>query len=227
MPRRRRSGCGGIVFHVMNRAARKLTLFEGPSDYDAFEEVLAEAANRAPMRLLSYTIMPNHWHLVVWPTGDADLSRYMHWLTMTHAQRWHLARHGIETGAVYQGRFKAVPVQSDDHLLRVCRYVERNPVRAGLVAHPEAWRWSSARRFLSLTSGPILRPWPCPQPNDWSVRINAPETPRQLQVVRHSVTHGVPHGNRAWRREIGARLGLVGGDDGRSSTRQAHGPSSE
>jgi putative transposase len=207
MPRRSRSGLGGVVFHVMNRAARKLTLFESPSDYEAFEKVLAEAACRVPMRLLSYSVMPNHWHLVLWPAGDLDLSRYMHWLTMTHAQRWHLAREGTETGAVYQGRFKAIAVQCDQHLIRVCRYVERNPVRAGLVARAEDWRWSSARRFLSMGGGPVLYPWPVPQPDDWSQVVNSPEPPRQLQLLRWTVRAGVPHGDRRWRDEMNALLG--------------------
>jgi putative transposase len=200
----------------MNRAARKLTLFEKPSDFQAFDQVLAEAAVRVPMRLLSYTTMPNHWHLVVWPTGDSDLSRYMHWLTMTHAQRWHRARGDRETGAVYQGRFRAVPVQGDAHLVRVCRYVERNPVRAGLVARAEDWRWGSARQLLSHKIGPALSPWPIPRPEDWSARINTPETSRQLQVVRRSLRDGVPHGDQRWRRDMARRFGRGGREDSAS-----------
>ncbi|HUG92188.1 MAG TPA: hypothetical protein VML55_15210, partial [Planctomycetaceae bacterium] len=81
--------------------------------------------------------MPNHWHLVVWPAGDGDLSEYMRWLTVTHTQRWHAAHHTSGTGALYQGRFKS------EHFLTVCRYVERNALRANLAGSAEAWRWGS------------------------------------------------------------------------------------
>ena len=77
--------------------------------------------------------MPNHWHFVLWPQGDGDLSEFMRWLTVTHTQRWHAAHHTAGTGPLYQGRFKSFPIQADDHLLTVLRYVERNALRANLV----------------------------------------------------------------------------------------------
>jgi putative transposase len=120
------------------------------ADYSAFLCVLSQAQTRVPMRLLSFSVMPNHWHLVLRPESDDDLSRFMQWLTRTHAPRWQVKRRSVGTGAVYQGRFRAIPVQSDEHLLTVCRYVERNPLRAGLVDRVEHWRWSSAWRESGL-----------------------------------------------------------------------------
>ena len=90
--------------------------------------------------------MPNHFHLVVEPTVDGQLSVFMQLLLGTHALRWNVFRKRSGQGAVYQGRFKAFPVQDDRHFLTVCRYVERNPVRAGLVSRPESWAWSSFSR---------------------------------------------------------------------------------
>ena len=110
-----------------------MTIFEKPEDYDAFERVLEEAVERTEMRLLAYCVMPNHWHLVVWPREDGELSRFTGWLTLTHTQRWHAHRHTTGSGHLYQGRFKSFPVQDDEHFLTVCRYVERNALRANLV----------------------------------------------------------------------------------------------
>ena len=115
-----------------NRANARLTIFEDDGDFAAFERILADAVTRYAMRLLAYCVMPNHFHLLLWPRGDGDLSRFMQWLTLTHTQRWHAHRHTAGCGHLYQGRFKSFPVQSDDHFLTVCRYVERNALRAGL-----------------------------------------------------------------------------------------------
>jgi len=82
------------------------------------------------MRVLAYCLMPNHFHLALWPQADGDLSRWMQWVLTAHVRRYH--RHYGSSGHVWQGRFKAFPIQADGHLLTVLRYIERNPVRAGL-----------------------------------------------------------------------------------------------
>src|SRR5713101_6226580 len=139
MGRALRAALGGLVYHVLNRANARHTLFDKPADYEAFERILAEAQDECPVPLLAYCLMPNHWHLVLAPEGDGDLSRFVGWLTLTHTQRWHAHCHTVGTGHVYQGRFKSFAVETDDHFLTVCRYVERNALRAGLVARAEDW----------------------------------------------------------------------------------------
>src|SRR2546428_13939206 len=129
MPRRKRVATGGLVFHVLNRAVARDKIFWKPRYYEAFQAVLQEVHDWVPMRLLAYCVMPNHWHLVLWPRGEGDLSRFMSWLTLTHSQRWHAFHQSVGTGHLYQGRFKSFVVQADDHLLTVCRYVERNALR--------------------------------------------------------------------------------------------------
>jgi putative transposase len=104
MPRRRLAGSGGFVFHVMNRSAKQLTLFDEPAEYEMFLQVLSEAETACPIRLLEYCVMPNHWHLLVWPERDDQLTRFMRWITGVHAQRWRQARGQPAKGAVYQGR---------------------------------------------------------------------------------------------------------------------------
>src|SRR6476659_5267747 len=129
MARRLRKDIGGIVYHVLNRRVGRARLFKDQGDYVAFEKVLIEAVRRFGMRLVAYCLMPNHWHLVLWPAKDGELSRFMQWLTVTHMRRWHAHRGSTGEGPVYQGRFKSFPVQADPHLLIVARYVERNALR--------------------------------------------------------------------------------------------------
>jgi putative transposase len=171
MGRPKRVDVGGYVYHVLNRAGAGVTMFDGPADYQQFEEVLAEAAARTPMRLLAYCLMPNHWHLVLWPEQDGALARCMTWLTLTHTQRWHARRGSAGSGHLYQGRYKSFLVQADDHLLAVCRYVERNPLRARLVRRAEAWRWGSLWRRARGRGQDLLADWPIPPPTGarWSI----------------------------------------------------------
>ena len=98
---------GDTVYHVLNRANGRQAMFDDEGDYAAFARELAEAQQRVSMRLLAYCLMPNHWHLVLWPLRDGDLSRFMAWLTLTHTQRWHAHRHTTGNGHLYQGRFKS------------------------------------------------------------------------------------------------------------------------
>ena len=132
MGRPKRAADGGLIYHVLNRANARLPIFEKDGDYDAFERILADAVERTGTRLLAYCLMPNHWHLVILPIQDGELSRFTGWLTLTHTQRWHAHRHSTGQGHVYQGRFKSFPIQDDQHFLTVCRYVERNALRANL-----------------------------------------------------------------------------------------------
>src|SRR3954464_6206193 len=154
MPRRARSIVGGYAYHVLNRANGRLRLFKKDADFAAFEQVLAEALDRVPLRILGYAVMGNHWHFVVWPRQrqDRQVTDFFRWLTHTHTQRWH-AHHGTSgMGHLYQGRFKSFPIAADEHLLAVLRYVERNPLRAGLVERAEEWRWGSLHRRIHGTS---------------------------------------------------------------------------
>ena len=135
-------GFHAASWHVTSGMGRA-RIFAKQRDFEAFEEVIGQAKERVPMRVLAWCVLSNHWHFVLWPQGDDDLSEFMRWLTVTHTQRWHAAHRTSGTGPLYQGRFKSFPIQEDDHLLTVLRYVERNPLRAKIVEQAEAWRWSS------------------------------------------------------------------------------------
>jgi len=208
MARRTRCSDAGYVYHVLNRAVGRATLFDKPADYAAFEKVIREAWERTGMRLLSYLAMPNHWHLVVWPNRDGQLSEWAQWLTVTHVRRWHAHHHTAGTGPVYQGRFKSFPIQEDDHYFTVCRYVERNALRANLVARAEDWRWSSLWHRHHTTQVPWLTTGPLPLPTDWIGRVNAVQTEAELSALRRSVARGAPFGNESWQERTATALGL-------------------
>lgn len=206
MPRRPRSGSRDIVFHVLNRGVRRQQLFFDHRDYEEFEYLIWCARARYPLRILTYCVMPNHFHAVLWPREDGELSAFMHWLTGMHAQRWH-ARYGTSgTGAVYQGRFKAIPVQTGPHFLAVCRYVERNALRAGLVSQAEDWPWSGLHR-RQFGDAAFLEPWPVPEPPNWVACVNAPDPQNQLLEIRQAITRSRPVGEMEWAERIAARLG--------------------
>src|SRR5262249_30345269 len=152
-------------------------LFDGPTEYAGFLRVLAEGQALHAMRLLAYTLMPNHWHLVLWPTTDRELSDYVGWATLTHTQRCHVYHHTVGSRHLYQGRFQSIPMGEDAHLLTVCRYVERNPVRAGLVARVEEWQWGSAAQRLVAAAEdvPVHCQGPLPRPTDWTTWANGAE----------------------------------------------------
>jgi putative transposase len=210
MPRAKRICPAGMVFHCLNRAVARLSLFDKPGDYEAFERVLEEAHERLPLRILDYVVMPNHWHLVVWPQTASEVSEFLQWLTVTHTMRWHAHFHTSGTGHLYQGRFKAFPVQDDEHLYTVLRYVERNPVRAGLSKRAEDWRWGSAwrRKHGDTTSKRLLAEWPTARPRNWLQLVNQPQTEAEVAALRRCVQRGTPFGSEAWAARSAARLDL-------------------
>lgn len=212
MPRRARAIVGGYVYHVLNRANGRLRLFKKDADFAAFEQVLAEAHERVPLRILAYVVMSNHWHFVVWPKRgrDKQISDFFRWLTVTHAQRWHAHHAAAGMGHVYQGRFKSFPVASDEHLLRVMRYVERNPLRANLVARAEAWRWGSLYRRTRGTAEErmLLADPPVALGPAWKDHVNRPQSEAELEAIRSSTVRSQPFGNAAWQRKVAGQLGL-------------------
>ncbi len=101
MPRTARVAPGGIVYHVLNRGNEGRKLFESEGDYLAFLRVLRETADEVPVRILAWCLMPNHWHLLLWPRADGQLGRFMQRLTTTHVRRWRLFRHSVGHGHLY------------------------------------------------------------------------------------------------------------------------------
>ena len=165
-------------------------------DYHDFVRLLRQASNRVPMRVIGYCLMPNHFHLVVWPPGNNDLSEWMQWLLTTHVHGYRRRYRG--SGHVWQGRFKAFPIERDEHLLTVLRYVERNALRANLVARAEDWMWSSLPTWLAPPRLPWLDDGPVPRPANWLACVQEAQTEAELSAVRRSVERGRPYGSERW-----------------------------
>src|SRR3989304_5798896 len=202
MPRTARHAPAGLVYHALNRAVARLPLFEKASDYAAFEGVIEEAHARFPIGILAYCVMPNHWHFVLRPDKNDQLTEFLRWLTHTHTMRWHAHFGSAGTGHLYQGRFKSFPVEDDDHFYSVVRYVERNALRAGLVDRAEQWRWSSLwrRERGDVASRAILSRWPLACPRNWVELVNTPQTEAEVAAVRTAIRRGNPLGADARQR---------------------------
>ena len=202
---------GGMIFHVLNRANARARIFAKDGDYAAFERVLCETLARKPMRILGYLVMPNHWHMVLWPEHDGDLAAFMQRLTTTHVRGWHLHRKTVGCGHLYQGTYKSFPIEVDEHLLTVLAYVERNALRAGLVERAEDWRWSSLWRWrhAEVTEDvPPLTPWPVERPRQWLFQVNRPPADSELKSLQTAVQRGRPFGSEIWQAMTARKLGL-------------------
>ncbi|NCQ16229.1 transposase [Candidatus Falkowbacteria bacterium] len=200
MPRVGRTDVGEYVYHIINRANARVQIFDSDKDYQLFEIILEEAVEKFDMRLLSYCIMPNHWHLVLYPKNDGDLARFMGWLTNTHTRRWHTEKGTIGQGHLYQGRYKSFLCQDDNHFLALVRYVERNARRANLVKKAENWKWSSAwrRKSGSTKQKKLLSTWPVSEPRGYLNWLNQAQTEDEEEAIESSITKGNPYGGDSW-----------------------------
>ena len=220
MPRIARATAGGLCYHVLNRGNGRARVFHKDGDYQAFIDLIAEANDRIPMRVLGYCLMPNHFHLMVRPFGDGELSTWMQWLMTSHVRRYHAHYHS--SGHIWQGRFKSFIVQKDEHFLTAIRYIERNALRAGLVKRAEDWRfgslyWRTAGRQLGL-----LTDWPVQRPRRWREMVNRPQSEAELEALRLCGKRGRPYGDDRWvkraakRHDLQTTLRPLGRPKGRS-----------
>jgi putative transposase len=198
----------GCIYHVLNRGAQRQRLFFGDQDYSDFESLVEETVQEIALPILTYELMPNHWHFVVKPAGREQLSSFFQQVSGTHAKRYRVALQTVGEGHVYQDRFKSFPVESDGHLLSLCRYVERNARRAGLVERAEDWRWSGLWRRERGCDDWLMSAWPVPRPENWIERVNEPLTDSEIAAIRRSILRGTPLGNADWAREVAQQLGL-------------------
>jgi putative transposase len=203
-----------VVYHVLNRGNARMRLFHKAADYAAFERVLAEGLERYPVELFTYCLMPNHWHLVVRPRTDEALGRLLGWVGVTHVRRHHERYNSRGGGHLYQCRFKSFPVAEDDYFLTLCRYVEANALRAGMVARAQEWRFGGLWRRIQPAAAtekvaPLpLTAWPVKAPRDWLARVNRSMKQQQLEAIRTSVQRGRPLGDADWVQQTAERLGL-------------------
>ena len=204
MPRIQRIDVGGYVYHILNRANARVQIFDNDKDYQLFETILEEAVEKFDMRLLSYSIMPNHWHLILYPKNDGDLSQFMGWISNTHTRRWHSEKDTVGQGHLYQGRYKSFLCQDDNYFLTLVRYIERNAKKANLVQKAEDWKWSSVwrRKNGTIKQKKILSEWPVNLPKDYLKWLNESQTEDEEKVIEKSIIKGNPFGGDSWVEKI-------------------------
>ena len=195
----------------MNRGARRLRLFDDDEDYRVFAGCVTEALELVAADLYAFCVMPNHFHLIVRPRGDVDLTHFMRLMTLRHSKRWHRRRGSRGTGCVYQGRFRAFPIETERYFFAACRYVEANPLRANLVPRAEDWPWSSLHQRVKNCHLLRLSTWPILPPDDWTDTVNAASDPGETRRLRRSSRSNLPLGSEAWMIATATLLGTAHG----------------
>jgi putative transposase len=202
MPRSARRLVDGLPYHVLNRGNRRQAIFSQPSDYEVFLTTLADAIQQVPLTILSYVIMPNHFHLVLWPERGVEISAFMHWFMNAHIRRHCRFGELWGTGHLYQGRFKAFPIQTGHHLATVLRYVEANPLRARLVSKAEDWSWSSLTQEASEDGRVIVTPCLAREVDNWKEIVNESLPIAVYDSLRMAARRQIPFGNPEWIRLV-------------------------
>jgi putative transposase len=213
---------GGMVCHVVNRGNGRAEVFHDGYDYAAFVDLIGRSCERHSMRVLGACLMPNHFHLVVWPQENGDLSAWMQWLMTSHVRRHH-GRYGT-SGHVWQGRYKSFPIQptrvsaekrlrgvveGGDAVLATLRYVERNPLACGQVTDASNWRWSSAHWLADPADAPLWwKPSLWPRPEGWLDHVNQPASEKELHALRQCIARGRPFGREPWVQRIANEFSL-------------------
>jgi putative transposase len=205
MPRIMRGLVDGLTYHILNRGNGGQAIFHKEGDYKAFIELMKEAKGRNPIKIFAYCLMPNHFHLILHPEHAQELSKWMQWLMTSHVRRYH--RHYNSSGHVWQGRYKSFVVQEDSYLLALLRYVEGNPLRAGLVGTAKDWPWSSCRERIGENYH-FIDQSPIDLPENWDKYINEPLGQNEIEEVRRSVNRQAPYGSLGWQKKIAREIGV-------------------
>ena len=205
-------------FHVVNRSVRTIAAVPKPQEIIAVFWVLNEGLDRYPARLILLLRPARRTGIWSWgPWVPERLSRLIQWVSATHAQRWHQRRNSVGEGPVYQGRFKSFPVDASAHLLRVCRYVERNALTAGLVRKAQDWPWCSLSRRLALRHEVPLVTTPFLTSDAWTTT----STPRSPAILTNGALS--PLRPKLWKRALTPYVtwprsqGFAGGAQGSST----------
>jgi REP element-mobilizing transposase RayT len=155
MPRAPRIDIPGLIYHVTSRGVKQLPIFVEEVDHQHFLRLLSLARDVFPFRLHAYSLMTNHYHLLL-QTLDQSLSKTMQYFKTCFA-KWHNRKYG-HGGHVFQGRFHSIPVEQDAYFTTVARYIHLNPVRAGMVKRPEDYAWSNYGRLVRGEADPFVDP---------------------------------------------------------------------
>lgn len=209
MPRLARTVFAGLPHHVTQRGNRREPVFFTDGDRRKYMEWLGEYARKHGVDIIAYCLMTNHVHLVVVPASEESLHRALKPLHMRFAQRINRVRGW--SGHLWQGRFFSSALD-EAHFPVAVRYVERNPVRAGLVARAEDYPWSSAAAHCGLRVDPLLAtvsPWlrTLEGIDDWSAWLTEDDDQSCTDLLRRNADKGLPCGSEDFIRSLEVATG--------------------
>ncbi|HEY5622444.1 MAG TPA: transposase [Gammaproteobacteria bacterium] len=204
----------GLPFHVVQRGNDRARVFFEDDDYHAYLHLLIGMSERYATEIHAYVLMTNHIHLLVSSQRRDGVSRTMQQVSSGYARR--INDRYERTGTLWESRFKSSPIDSDHYGLTCYRYIELNPVRAGIVRSPAEYRWSSYRENAGLSAMSVVRPHACyaalgvsgkERSRQYRQIVHEHLSERALADIREGTSKGLPVGAGAFKREIEARLG--------------------
>jgi len=207
MPKRRRLILPNSIHHIVNRGNDKKIIFPEPVDYGSFLALLREARERFEVELYAYCLMPNHFHLVVRVASLAAISAYMHYVQCLHACDLRRCDRSRGHGHIFQRRYWNKPVEGSGYLMTVMKYVEANPVRAGLTDWAHKWEWSSMWDRVTGERD-LLHPSPVRLPDGWPTVVTVPLQRVDLEKIRRPIKRGrpIPEDDYALRKNVAGHL---------------------
>lgn len=214
MPRKPRFHLPGVPLHIVQRGNNRQAVFFADDDYSAYLGWLKQAAERYGCDVHAYVLMTNHVHLLVSPATAEGASRMMQYLGRYYVL--HVNRQYGRSGTMWEGRYKASLVQSEEYLLACYRYIELNPVRAGMVSEPAEYPWSSYHFHALGKEDALIRPHPQyislgrsrPARHGAYQRLFGGDSDEvRLNEIRSAWRTGTPLGNDRFRDEVEAALG--------------------
>ncbi len=227
MPRIQRLTVPGIALHVVQRGNNRQAVFFHDSDYHSYLDLLFESADRYDVSIHAFVCMTNHVHILLTPWGEGTVSRMMQRLSALYTTGINALYH--RTGSLWEGRFKSSLVDSDQYVLSCYRYIELNPVRAGMVAHPADYRWSSYRHQVESLGDYPIRPhseWLALGPDGGARRKHYSELvaeglkQKEIELFRRCARKGLPAGSARFKQEIETALATRIGDGRRGRPRK-------
>lgn len=214
MPRTARLVIPGFAHHVVHRGHNRRPVFATEDDFLFYLHKLARLNREHSVQLFAYCLMTNHVHLLLMPTTSDGLARVLKPLAAAHTR--HINRTQVRTGTVWEGRYRSSVVQTEEYLLECSRYIELNPVRAGMCARPEDYPWSSYAGKVGLRRDEMLYEDPCYRAMGESpVRrreryrefVDCTANPEIVRVLRDAVRRGQLSGSPRFAQEVAARFG--------------------
>jgi putative transposase len=207
MPRIARIVGAGYPHHIIERGNNREKVFRDSTDYDKYLFFLSKYSGEKNVIILAYCLMPNHVHLLVKPSDDEGLAKMMQAITLCYSKYFNRANG--RTGRLWECRYHSTVIDGDSYLWTVSRYIENNPVRAGMVKRPEDYPYSSAKAHLVGRKDPLLKEalFDKNELNGYREFVRSQENRKIMEEIRKQTRLGKPLGDGEFLKTLSERLG--------------------